>query len=123
MPSFSAYQKNTSKYDAMPSGHLTTGIAAIIVLAENYPEKKWIKPLGFTMMGLMAFEMVQSGVHWTSDYPIALLLGYLIGKNVVKNAVVKKSENSSAFNEKKYKVNLSASNVYGVQVAGVTIDF
>lgn len=123
MPSFDAYQKNTSRYDAMPSGHLTTGVAAWVVLAENYPEKKWIKPLGFTLMGLMGFEMMQSKVHWISDYPIAILLGYLIGKNIAKNARVKKVNDNTAFQEKKYKVNISASNLYGTQVIGLNIDF
>ena len=123
LPSFSGYQKNTSKYDAMPSGHLTTGIAAWVILAENYPEKKWIKPLGFALMGIMSFEMIQSGVHWASDYPIAILLGYLIGKNVVKNAVTKKIKNGIGTTQKKYKFNITASNFYGIQVAGATIDF
>ncbi len=122
-PSFSAYQKNTSSYDAMPSGHLTTGVAAWIVLAENYPEKTWIKPLGFTLMGLMSFEMMQSKVHWISDYPIAILLGYLIGKNIVKNSMVKKNNTSFAIKEKKYKLNIASSNFYGTQVMGITVDF
>ena len=38
-PSFAAYQGDTSRYDAMPSGHLTTAMAALTVLTENYPEK------------------------------------------------------------------------------------
>ncbi|MDQ0477558.1 phosphatase PAP2 family protein [Chryseobacterium sp. MDT2-18] len=123
MPSFPAYQKNTSKYDAMPSGHLTTGIAAWIVLSENYPEKKWIKPLGFSLMGLMSFEMVQSKVHWASDYPIAILLGYLIGKNVAKNAMVKKTNGTVAIQQKKYKLKISSSNFYGIQLMGINVDF
>lgn len=123
LPSFSAYQTNTSKYDAMPSGHFTTGIAAWIILSENYPEKKWIKPLGFTLMGLMTFEMAQSNVHWYSDYPIAVLLGYLIGRNVVKNARVKNIEISEITQKRKYKINISSSNLYGTQLAGSTIDF
>lgn len=123
LPSFSEYQKHTSKYDAMPSGHLITGLAAWIVLAENYPEKKWIKPLGFSLMGLMTFEMVQSGVHWASDYPVALVLGYLIGKTVVKNAVHRSDPKNSGRKENRYTVNFSSSYVYGQQVAGVTVTF
>ena len=123
MPSFSAFQKNTSKYDAMPSGHLTTGIAAWIVIAENYPEYRWIKPLGFTLMGLMSFEMMQSKVHWASDYPIALLLGYLIGKNVAKNARVRKSINGELATQKKYQFNFSSSTFNGVQMVGINVDF
>ncbi len=123
MPSFSAYQENTSSYDAMPSGHLMTGVAAWVVLADNYPEKKWIKPLGISLMAMMSFEMVQSGVHWTSDYPIALLLGYLIGKNVVKNAVKKRNATGELAQDKKYIWNISSSTVYGHRVAGVTVNF
>lgn len=116
-PSFSAYQKNTSAYDAMPSGHLTTGVAAWVILAENYPEKKWIKPVGITLMGLMSFEMVQSGVHWASDYPVAILLGYLIGKNIAKNAMTK-TNSAGALREKKYSFSLASSYVYGNLLQG-----
>lgn len=124
LPSFAAYQKQTSSYDAMPSGHLMTGVAAWVVLADNYPEKTWIKPLGISLMAIMSFEMVQSGVHWTSDYPIALLLGYLIGKNVVKNAVTKRKVGTDGIAaEKKYRWNISSSSLYGHRVAGVTVAF
>ncbi|MGA9212451.1 phosphatase PAP2 family protein [Kaistella sp.] len=123
MPSFSAYQKTTSKYDAMSSGHLTTGIAAWVILSENYPEKIWIKPFGFALMGLMSVEMVQSKVHWTSDYPIAILLGYLLGKNVAKNAMIKKTENSLSYEKKKYNFTIASSNVYGIQTMRMGINF
>lgn len=80
LPSFSAYQKNTPKYDAYPSGHLATMMATVTVLSSNYPEKKWIKPVGYTVMGLTAWAMMNTEVHWISDYPLALALGYLSGK-------------------------------------------
>lgn len=88
-PSFTAYQTNTPNYDAMPSGHLATFMATITVIATNYPEVKWIKPVGYSFMGIMAFEMVSSKVHWVSDYPIALLIGYIIGKNAANRRIVK----------------------------------
>lgn len=122
-PSFSAYQKDTSRYDAVPSGHLTTGLAAWTVIAENYPEYRWIKPLGYTVLGLMCFEMVQSGVHWTSDYPIAILFGYLIGKNIAKNAIKKERNQSLSENKTQYKVGFSSSSLYGVQTFGVNVQF
>ena len=49
-PSFGDYQKDTPKYDAFPSGHLATLMATITVLSENYPEKKWILPIGYSLM-------------------------------------------------------------------------
>jgi len=91
-PSFSAYQRYTSNYDAMPSGHLATLMTSVMVIAENYKEIRWIKPVGFGVMGLMMFEMVQSKVHWTSDYPLAIFMGYIIGKSIVKNRITEKKE-------------------------------
>lgn len=79
-PSFSAYQKNTSSYDAFPSGHLATMMATVTVLATNYPEKKWIKPVGYALIGLTGWAMMNTEVHWASDYPLALALGYVSGK-------------------------------------------
>lgn len=124
LPSFSAYQKETARYDAMPSGHLTTGVAAWIIIAENYPEKKWIKPLGFTILGLMSFEMMQSGVHWASDYPIAILFGYLIGKNIAKSSIKKENTVANEYSTKsKYHLNFASSSINGYQTFGINISF
>lgn len=79
-PSFSAYQQNTSAYDAFPSGHLATLMATITVLSSNYPEKKWIKPVGYTLMLLSGWAMMNTEVHWAGDYPLAIAVGYLSGK-------------------------------------------
>lgn len=101
-PSFSEYKKNTPFYDAMPSGHLATFVATITVIEQNYPEIKWIKPVGYTLAGVLAFEMVSSQVHWTSDYPIAILIGYVIGKNAARRRFIER-RNSLASNSKKKK--------------------
>lgn len=80
LPSFRKYQENTPRYDAFPSGHLATMMATVTVLSSNYPEKKWIKPVGYSVIGLTAWAMMNTEVHWISDYPLALALGYLSGK-------------------------------------------
>lgn len=79
-PPFSAYQGNTPKYDAFPSGHLATMMATVTVLTEHYPEKKWIKPVGYSAMALCSFAMINTDVHWAGDYPLALAIGYVAGK-------------------------------------------
>ena len=71
----------------MPSGHLTTLMTSVMIISENYKEIKWIKPIGYGVMGLMGFEMLQSKVHWASDYPIAVFMGYVIGKSIVKSRI------------------------------------
>ena len=84
-PSFKQFQNHTPNYDAFPSGHIATLMSTITILSENYPEKKWIKPIGYSITGLVGYAMINNKVHWASDYPLALALGYLCAKQVVKN--------------------------------------
>ncbi|TDD95957.1 phosphatase PAP2 family protein [Flavobacterium cellulosilyticum] len=121
-PSFAAYQKHTPTYDAMPSGHITTLMTTVMILSENYKEVKWIKPVGFGLMGLMGFEMLQSKVHWASDFPIAIFMGYIIGKSIVKSRIteIKKTEVSDvkAF-QPKFHYSFSSNQSY--TLAGVNM--
>lgn len=83
---FKEFQAHRTRYDAFPSGHLATGVMTVTVIAENYPEKKLIKPVGYTLLGLLSFQMVNNGVHWASDYPLGIAIGYTIGKVIARNA-------------------------------------
>jgi hypothetical protein len=74
------YQKSVSNHDAFPSGHLATAMATVTILAGNYPDNKYIKPVGYTLMGLLGYSMLNNGVHWLSDYPLAIAIGYTCGK-------------------------------------------
>lgn len=76
------YHKSVSKYDAFPSGHLTTSIATLEVIAVNYPDSWWIRPMGYSICAAIAFGMVNKGIHWHSDYPLAIALGYSFGQIV-----------------------------------------
>lgn len=79
-PSPAKYQKKVSNYDAFPSGHMATAMATITILSGNYPNNKYIKPVGYTLMGLLGYSMLNNGVHWISDYPLAIAIGYTCGK-------------------------------------------
>ncbi|MEO6489448.1 MAG: phosphatase PAP2 family protein [Ferruginibacter sp.] len=83
-PSLNDFQNNKTKYDAFPSGHLATLIAAVTILSENYPEKKRIKSIGYAIAGLCGVAMINNGVHWISDYPLGIALGYGYGKFISK---------------------------------------
>ena len=74
------YQQDVSNHDAFPSGHMATVMATITILAGNYPDNKFIKPVGYSVMGLLGFAMLNNGVHWISDYPLAIAIGYTCGK-------------------------------------------
>jgi hypothetical protein len=75
------YQKDVPAYDAFPSGHMATAMVTVTVLAEDYPEYRgWIYGIGYTLMGALGFQMMNNDVHWASDYPLALAIGYGLGK-------------------------------------------
>ncbi len=79
-PSPKAYQKQQTRYYAFPSGHITTMMSTATVIAENYPEVPWIRPVGYTLVGLVGISLVNIGYHWYSDLPLGIGLGYLFGK-------------------------------------------
>ncbi len=84
-PSYNRYQNFVPNYDAFPTGHLATAMATVTVIADNYPEYHFIRPLGYSLMGLLGYSMLNNGVHWASDYPIGIALGYAFGKIAVRN--------------------------------------
>lgn len=89
------YQNDVPRHDAFPSGHLATAMATVTILSGNYPENKYIKPVGYTLMGLLGYSMLNNGVHWISDYPLAIAIGYTCGKIALsrgRNLITKKLE-------------------------------
>lgn len=74
------YHKRVPHYDAFPSGHIATALATLTVILENYPEwKPWLQPLGYTLVALVGIGLSNTGIHWWSDYPLGLALGYEFG--------------------------------------------
>jgi membrane-associated phospholipid phosphatase len=73
------YHKHVPHFDAYPSGHIATALATVTVVAENYPEWTWVRPVGYTIVGLIGVAMANTGIHWYSDYPLGLALGYSFG--------------------------------------------
>lgn len=85
-PSWSNFQNDKPRYDAFPSGHLATFVSAITIISNNYPEKKWIAPVGYSIAGLCGLSMINNGVHWASDFPLGFALGYGFGKFIAKKS-------------------------------------
>lgn len=82
-PGVSRYAKDQSKYYSFPSGHVTTAVSTLTVLAENFVEKKWIMPVGGVMVSLLMMTLMNVGSHWPSDYPLAVFIGYTAAHTVV----------------------------------------
>lgn len=84
-PDPSAYMRNVPAFDAFPSGHMATAMVTVTVLAEDYPEYWLIRPVGYGLMTLLGFQMMNNDVHWASDYPLAIGIGYGLGKRAVSH--------------------------------------
>lgn len=74
------YSRNETKFYSFPSGHISTSMAVLMVIADNYPESSWIKPVGYTALGIIGISLVTRGWHWFSDFPLAIAIGYAYGK-------------------------------------------
>lgn len=84
-PSFNDYNTKTASYDAMPTGHVMTATMTFTILVERYPEqRKYLYPLGGLWVSALMFQMVNNGVHWASDYPLGIGMGYVFGVAATK---------------------------------------
>lgn len=83
LPNYNDYQHAVPQHDAFPTGHLATAMATLTVIAENYPEYHFIRPVGYGLMTVLGLSMLNNGVHWASDYPLGIAMGYAFAKIAV----------------------------------------
>ncbi len=95
------YNRKVPQFDAFPSGHLATVMATTTVLADNYPQHRYIWPLSTGIMTLLSFAMLNNGVHWAGDYPLGLAIGYVAGKVALERN--RKQRKSLLNNRSQYK--------------------
>jgi len=77
------YAASVPRHDAFPSGHMATLAGTFTVIILNYPDTKILKPIAIGTMTLVGYQMMNNGVHWLSDYPLAIAIGYGLGKIAV----------------------------------------
>lgn len=79
----------------MPSGHVMTATLTFTILSERYPEyNSYLYPIYGVWVSALMFQMVNNGVHWASDYPLGIAMGYLAGK--LSTQMGKKAEASES---------------------------
>lgn len=114
------YIRHVPNYDAFPSGHIATAMTTLIVISENYPELKWLRPAGFVALGIISSSLVATGIHWWSDIPLGLALGYSFGELASSSAGLKiaKSRSGSEFG-----LSMSPVILTGGAGIGITLSF
>lgn len=94
--SIKAYNSHVSKYDAMPSGHVMTTTLVFTIIRGNYPEyDDYLLPLEVVWVTTLGFAMMNNAVHWASDYPLAIGMGWVIGKASLKLGKPRDEKNDS----------------------------
>ncbi|MDH3251917.1 MAG: phosphatase PAP2 family protein, partial [Ignavibacteria bacterium] len=78
-PNVKEYHRRQSSYYAYPSGHIATSMAALTVLAENFPREGWIRPIGYALISCIGISLVNRGYHWYSDLPLGIAIGHTFG--------------------------------------------
>jgi PAP2 superfamily len=102
-PSIKSYNTRTAEYDAMPSGHVMTATLMFTIVRGNYPQyDKYLLPTEVIWLTALGFGMVNNGVHWASDYPLGIAMGYVFGKAALnlandRTALGSKQEQTSMF--------------------------
>jgi membrane-associated phospholipid phosphatase len=89
LPNQIEYHKKIPSFDAFPSGHLATATATLVVIINNYPEQTWLKYVGYPVLGLVSVGLVAKGMHWWSDFPLALALGYSFADVITSKKKIK----------------------------------
>lgn len=97
-PGIDKYGEETAKYDAMPSGHIMTVTSQFTIFHLNYPQyAPWTFTVGAIWGTALMLQMANNGVHWWSDYPLGIAMGYLFGREAFDMG------NDSEANEKEKK--------------------
>lgn len=73
-----------SHYDAFPSGHTITIFGTATVVAEMYKKTIWVPVLSYSLAAACGLSRVTEDTHWLSDVFLGAVLGYAIGKYIVK---------------------------------------
>lgn len=71
-----------SKYNSIPSGHTTIAFTIATTLCEEFPNKKWVPPVAYSLASLTGLSRIYHNRHWASDVFLGAALGYFSTKAV-----------------------------------------
>lgn len=106
---FNGFQLKTET-TSMPSGHVTVAFAMSSVLAERI-DNVYASVFLYSLAASTVFQRIYSDAHWSSDCIPAAVIGYVIGKGVVKfdNDYDKKINVTAGYIPNGFAINLSYS--------------
>ena len=73
-----------SDYYSFPSGHTTTAWSVATVIAGMYKDKPAVPIICYSLATLVGLSRLSENKHWTSDVLVGAVLGYSIGRFVLR---------------------------------------
>ena len=78
-------QGSFSRYDSFFSGHTVSVWGLATVIAENYKNHVWVPIACYGLATLAGLSRLTEDDHWLSDVFVGAVIGYAVGKMVVRN--------------------------------------
>lgn len=83
---FKRYSQNFfSRYDSFFSGHTVSAWGLATVIAENYKDDFWVPLTCYGLATAVGLSRLTEDDHWLSDVFVGAVVGYAVGKMVVRN--------------------------------------
>ena len=74
-----------SRYDSFFSGHTVSAWGLATVIAENYKNHFWVPLTCYGLATAVGLSRLTENDHWLSDVFVGAVVGYAVGKMVVRN--------------------------------------
>jgi membrane-associated phospholipid phosphatase len=76
-----------TQYRSFPSGHSTAAWSVATVVAWKYKHKKVVPVICYSLATLVSLSRMTENKHWASDVVVGALLGYSIGRFVIRKQI------------------------------------
>jgi membrane-associated phospholipid phosphatase len=100
-------QGKGTDYRSFPSGHTTTAWSVATVIAGMYKDKPAVPVICYSLASLAGLSRMTQNKHWASDVLVGAVLGYAIGRFVLK----------------KYNKRLNITPVFSSNNTGISINY
>lgn len=71
-----------AKYNSFPSAHSSIAFTLATAFALEFPDKKWVAPVAYSIASFTALSRVYNNRHWASDVLVGAALGHFVTKAV-----------------------------------------
>jgi membrane-associated phospholipid phosphatase len=121
-PSYVFWDNREDRFgSSFPSGHTTAAFAVATVFAEAYKNRPWIPVVAYSAASLVGISRLSENKHWITDIVAGATLGYLSGKQVVRN--YRRHAGLKATKRKKQTIHLTMGFQQGVLLPGFVYRF